>query len=93
MICNGGEAKQDSSLFVYFFVMLLPIAGQGLLIPEFLDYIQRRSTVGTVLLDERSARRRDLHWTTQTRTADKHLCPRRDSNPQSQHASGRRARA
>ena len=34
MCCNGGEAKQDSNLFIYFFMVLPPNAGQGLLIPE-----------------------------------------------------------
>ena len=41
-------------------------------------------------LDEWSAHRRDLHLTTHTFTRDRHPCPRRDSNPQSQQASGRR---
>ena len=39
-------------------------------------------------LDEGSASRRDLYPTTLTK--DRHPCPRRDSNPQSQQASGRR---
>ena len=55
----------------------------------FLDHTQRRTTVGRTPLDELSARRRDLYLTTQN-TTDKHPCPRCDSNPRSQQASGRR---
>jgi hypothetical protein len=50
-----------------------------------------RYTVG--LLDEWSARRRDLylHGTTQhINTTDNHSCPERDSNPRTQQSSGRR---
>jgi hypothetical protein len=58
---------------------------------RFLDHTQWRITVGRTPLDEWSARRRDLNLTTQTTfTTDKHRCPRWDSNPQSQQASGRR---
>jgi hypothetical protein len=56
----------------------------------FLDHTQRRTTVGRTPLDEWSARRRDLYLTTQNNHNDKHPCPRWDSNPQSQQASGRR---
>ena len=55
---------------------------------RFLDHTQRRITVGRTPLDEWSARRRDLYLT--TLTTDEHPCPRWDSNPQSQQASGRR---
>ena len=55
---------------------------------SFLDHTQRRTTVGRTPLDEWSARRRDLYLT--THTTDKHQCPRWDSNPWSQQASGRR---
>ena len=55
----------------------------------FLDHTQRRTTVGRTPLDEWSVRRRDLYLTTHN-THNKHPCPRRDSNPQSQQASGRR---
>ena len=54
----------------------------------FLDHT-RRSTVGSTPLDEWSARRRDLYLTTHD-TTDKYPCPRWDSNPRSQQASGRR---
>jgi len=40
-------------------------------------------------MDERSDRRKDLYLTTHN-TRKKQSCSRRDSNPQSQHASGRR---
>ena len=59
---------------------------------RFLDYTQRRITVGRTPLDEWSARRRDLYLTThntQNRQTDKHPCHRWDSNPRSQQASGR----
>jgi hypothetical protein len=51
---------------------------------RFLDHI-RRATVGRTLLDEWSARHRDLYLTTH----NKHPCPRWNSNPRSQQ-SGRR---
>jgi hypothetical protein len=51
----------------------------------FLHHAQRRTTVGRTPLDEWSARRKNLHLKT-----DKHPCPGRDSNQQSQQASGRR---
>jgi len=56
---------------------------------RFPDHTQRRITVGRTPLDERSACRRDLYLTTHN-THDTHPCPRWDSNPKSQQASGRR---
>jgi len=56
---------------------------------RFLDHTQRRATVGRTPLDEWSIRRRDLYLTTHN-THDRHPCPRWDSNPRSQQASGRR---
>ena len=56
---------------------------------RFLDHTQRRTAVGMTPLDKWSARRRDLYLTTHD-THNKHLCPRWDSNPRSQQASGRR---
>ena len=53
----------------------------------FLDHTQRRTTVGRTPLDERSVRRRDLYLTTHD-THNKYPCPRWDSNPRSQRASG-----
>ena len=49
----------------------------------------RHATVGRTPLDEQSARRRDLYLTTHNTHKRKHPCPRRNSNPQSHHASGR----
>ena len=54
---------------------------------RFLDHTQRRTTVGRTPLHKWTGRRRNLYRT--TLTADKHPCPRRDSNPP-QQASGRR---
>jgi len=51
----------------------------------------RHTTVDRILLDEWSARRRDLNLTTHS-IHNKQPCPRRDSNPQSQQASGHRDR-
>jgi hypothetical protein len=49
----------------------------------------RHTTLGRTPLDERSARRKDLYLTKHN-TQNRHPCPRRDSNPQSHKASGRR---
>jgi len=57
---------------------------------RFVDHTQRRTTFGKTPLDKWSARRRDLYLTTHNTTTDKHPCPRWDSNPRSQQASGRR---
>ena len=46
------------------------------------------TTVDRAPLDKRSARRRELYLT--TLTTNKHTCPLRGLNPQSQQASGRR---
>ena len=73
-------------LFLSFFLAWGPPVGQGLLIREFLGHTQRQTTVGRTPLDEWSVRRRDLYLT--TLTTDRHICPRRDSNPQSQQTSG-----
>ena len=54
---------------------------------RFLDHTQRRTTVRKTPLDECSARRKDLYLTTHN-THNRHLCPRWDSHPQFQQASG-----
>jgi len=52
----------------------------------------RHIPVGVTPLDEWSVRRRDLYLTTHTKlTTDRHPSSRRDSNPQSQQASGLRS--
>ena len=56
---------------------------------RFLDHTQRRATVRRTPLDEWSVRRRDLYLRTHN-THNKHPCPRWDSKPRSQQASGRR---
>ena len=66
-----------------------PVAGFSLLVSRFLDHTQRRATVGRIPLYEWSIRRRDLYLTTHN-SHNKHPCLRRDSNPRSQQASGRR---
>jgi len=56
---------------------------------RFLDHT-RLTTVGRTPLDEWSARRRDLYLTTHNTYNRQISIPRRDSNPRSQQASGRR---
>jgi len=53
-------------------VALRPNADHDLLILRFLDYTQRRITVGRTSLDERSARRRDLYLTTHNTQTNTH---------------------
>jgi len=48
------------------------------------------TTLGKTPLEGWSTRRRDLYLTSTKLTTDRHQWPRRDSNPQSQQASGRR---
>ena len=56
-----------------------------------LDHTQRHTTVGMTPLDKRSARRRERPLPDNTQhITGRHPCPRWDSNPQSQQASGRR---
>jgi len=78
-------------LFVYLFVFgaAAPQWARAFSFTRFLDHTQRRTTVSRTPLDEWSARRRDLNLTTHN-THNKYPCPRWDSNPQSQQASGRR---
>jgi len=70
-----------------FFLSQQPQVGQGLLIHE--EALARHTTVGRTPLDKRSDCRRDLYLATYN-TQARHPCPRWDSNPQSQQASGRR---
>jgi hypothetical protein len=56
---------------------------------RLLDHTQRCTTVVRTPMDEWSVRRPDHKLTTQN-TNNKHPCPRGDSNPQSQQASGPR---
>ena len=60
-----------------------PNAGHGLLIHKVSRSHTERATVDRTPLDEWSAHRRDLYLRTHN-THDRHLCPRWDSNPQSQ---------
>jgi len=56
---------------------------------SLLDHTKRRTTVGRTPLDKLSSRRRDIYLTIHN-THNKHPCPRGDSNPKSQEASGHR---
>ena len=53
------------------------------------DQLVAETPTWQISLDEWSARRRDLYLTTHN-THNRHSCPRWDSKPQSQQASGRR---
>ena len=56
---------------------------------RFLDHTQRRITVGSTPLDEWSASSSQRPLPDNTKhSQDKHPCPRWDSNPRSQQASG-----
>jgi len=79
------------SVFFFFFWRNTPLPqwASAPSFTNFLDHTQRRTTIGRTPLDEWSARRRDLFLTTHN-TNNRHTCPRWDSNPQSQQASGRR---
>jgi hypothetical protein len=70
------------------------LVDQGLLIFEASQsHSIRHTTFGRTPLDEWSAQRRDLYLTNRQHPArDRHTSPRRDSNPQSQQASGSRRR-
>ena len=78
--------SQQFYLNVFCFpVEVLPYAGHGLLILE----VSRSQTTTLHCLDEWSAPRRDIYMTTHN-TYNKHTyMSQRDSNPQSQQASGR----
>jgi len=65
-----------------------PVLGQGLLI----IVASRHTIFGRTPLEEASARRRVLYLTTHTILNRRYSCPRRNSNPQSQQTSGRRAK-
>ena len=76
----------DNTLSIYFFLWRCgPTWVMASSILRFLDHI-RRITLGRTPLDEWSVRRRNF-WRQTSITTDKHPCPRRDSNPQSQPAS------
>ena len=54
----------------------------------FRDHTQRRTTVGRTPLDEWQLVADTFTWEHTTLTTDKYPCPRWDSNPRSQQASG-----
>ena len=75
-------------LFYFIFGMTAPQWTRASSYTRFVDHTQRRTRVGRTPLDEWSAHPRDLYLTHNTH--DKRPCPRWDSNPQSQQASGRK---
>ena len=81
--------------YSYFFLFVLFLARQppqwalASSFTRFLHHTQRCTTRCRTPLDELSARRRD-YLTTHNPPTDRHSCPRRDSNPRSQQARGRR---
>jgi len=84
-------------IFIYFLFLTILFAF-GATAPQwardysftrFLDHTQRRTRVGRTPLGEWSARHRGLYMITHN-THNKHPCPRLDTNPWSQQASGRK---
>jgi len=80
--------KYTNSLFVCFWRVTPPWARSSLFM-RFLDHTQRHTTVGRISLDEWSAPRTNIYLTTHN-DHDRRPCPRWNSNPQSQKASGRK---
>ena len=58
----------------------------------FLDHTQRRTTVGRLLWTSDQLVTETSTWQHTTLTTDKYPCPRWDSNPRSQQASGQTSR-
>jgi hypothetical protein len=79
-------------LYFLFPMAMAPNVGHGLLIFEVPRHAQRRITVGRTIMDEWSARRRDSYLTICENHKRQTSMPRRDSNPQSQQASGCKAK-
>ena len=68
-----------------------PQWAKGLLsVEDSWSHTFRHTTLDRIPPDNWSARSRDLYLTTHNTSQYKHPCSRRDSNPQSQQASGRR---
>ena len=93
--CYTCFIERDDSIkltFVFFvFGATVPQWARASSLSRFLDHTQRRITVGRTPLDELTARRRDLYLTTHnTHNRQTTMLLRRDSNPRSQQASGRR---
>jgi hypothetical protein len=82
------EVRPAITYYICYFLWLCSPARVMTSFTRFLDHTQRRATVGMTPMDEWSARRRDLYLT--THNTHKNPCPRWDSNPRSQQASGRR---
>jgi hypothetical protein len=81
----------ERPVYVYNFSLRCcrPTRAMTFSLPIILDPTQRRTTVGRTPLKELLARRRGLYLTTRN-SHNKHSCTPRDSNRQSQQASGRR---
>jgi hypothetical protein len=79
-----------ASHFLFLLWRLYPIPGHGLPLRGFETTLAGHTALGRTLLDEWSARRRDLYLTTHNTHKRQTSIPRRDSNPQSQQVSGRR---
>jgi hypothetical protein len=81
-------------IFIFYFsppMARQPLGGLGRLIFRgFAITHFRLTTLGKTPLDEGPARRRELYLTTHNTHNRQTSMPRRDSNPQSQQASGRR---
>ena len=75
----------------FFYGACSPIAGYGLLILEVFEitYLDTPQSVGLLWTSDQPVAETST-WQHTTLTTDRHPCPRRDSNTQSQQASGRR---
>ena len=62
--CPSKEIHFISVLFFYFLWLCRPTRATAFLFSNFLGHTRRRPTVGSIPLDEWSARRRDLYLTT-----------------------------
>jgi hypothetical protein len=76
--------------YYYFLWLCSPARAMASSSTRFLDHTRRRATVGRTPLDEWSE---TSTWQYTTHTTYKHPCPRWDSNPRLQQASGRRPRS
>jgi len=84
------QKQKHRDAVTFFFWRDSPQWARASLFARFLDYTQRRTTVGRTPLDVSSARPETSKWQYPTLTTNRHPCPRWDSKPQSQQASGSR---
>jgi hypothetical protein len=90
MACSSANFTIIFSLFVFFFCGATALLGPARLIVEVSrSHSNTAHSLGLLWTRDRSVAETST-WQHTTFTRDKHPCPRRDSNQQSQHVSGRR---